>query len=178
MMAVVLGWGSSQQGYAQQWSVQSKSFQQLAFESTRQFGHSGFGVSLSKFWKSTAKSQIETGLEYSDVSWGRQVLAQIGYHLLRQSPNTNWWFRYGGVTHHGLMLDQQKIFYVFGIGGIASANYQLAPQFALGVASGFRFYSSPGFFDYSNVNTYIDWPLEIHLSWSPRKKKAVKTEWE
>jgi hypothetical protein len=163
---------------AQHWSVQTKSFQQLAQESTPGFGHSGFGVSVSKFWKSTKKSQIEAGIEYSDVAWGRQVLAQIGYHLVRQADKTNWWFRYGGVTHHGFMQNSGRNFYVFGIGGMASANYNLGRDFSLGIGTGFRFYSSPGFFDYSDVNTYIDWPLELHINYIPRKKKSPKAEWD
>jgi hypothetical protein len=156
----------------QRLDTQFKVFRQLAYEDEWKGGWSGGALELSYRHAFTADDAVLGGAELGFVSWGNQLLINLGYER-RWRPEIRGWLSATAYVSNGLAFFRPNALYVGGFGVRGGYGFLLGENVAVGLYTGVRYYASPGYADYSTINSYWDLPLEMHLHFGKRKAPGI-----
>jgi len=151
--------------------AQFKALAQVAYEDVWQSGWSGGALEMTYRHQLTAEHALLGGAELGFVSWGNQLLFNIGYER-RWNPGIRGWLSASGYVSNGFAFFRPDPLYVGGFGVRGGYSFMLGQKIAVGFFTGVRYYASPGFDDFSTINSYWDLPLEMHVHFGKRKTPA------
>jgi hypothetical protein len=148
--------------------AQFKAFRQLAYEDVWLGGWSGGALEMTYRYQVTPNDALLGGAELGFVSWGNQLLFNLGYER-RWSPGIRGWLSASTYLSNGFAFFRPDPLYVGGFGVRGGYSFLLGKKLALGFYTGVRYYASPGYGDFSSINSYWDMPIEMHVHFGKRK---------
>lgn len=156
---VLLLTGFSVQVQSQELSVYGGSLQGILAEKQWSGGARGSMLGVN-YYSPGEHLQWLLGGELSSVSWGYNVVANIGIDYTADITD-KWLWTVTALSQHGIALFKPSPLYTLGVEFTGSIGYRLTQRSSLQLGIGIRMYNCPGYSKYSLISRYLDWPVEL-----------------
>ena len=145
---------------AQQVSIYLNSLNGILAESN--FDGGSRGGSLGVNYSNTLTNDLKWlgGAELNTVSWGNNVVANLGLIYTKEFA-AKWSWSVSGLTQQGVALFKPNAFYTFSLSALGGIEFRINEKSSIGLSTGLRYYNCPEYSKYSLISSYLDFPVEL-----------------
>ena len=148
---------------SQELSIYGNSLNGIMTENT--FAGGSRGISLGVNYLKPLKNDLQwlAGAEFNSVSWGNNLVANIGIRYSKPISD-KWSWSVKAFTQQGVALFKPVALYSWGLSGTVAIAFHLSTNSSLSVGTGLKYYNCPEYARYSLISHYLDFPVEISYS--------------
>ena len=108
------------------------------------------------------------GLEINTVSWGNNLVANLGV-IYSKDFAPKWSWSVSGLTQQGVVLFKPNALYSFGLSALGGIEFRINDKSSIGLSTGLRWYNCPEYSKYSLISSYLDFPIQLSSRFNLKK---------
>jgi hypothetical protein len=144
----------------QQLSIYANSLNGIVAENNFEGGSRGISLGINYLHPLNQNLKWLAGTEFNSISWGNNIVANIGLNYSRPIAN-KWSWSATLIIQQGIALFKPTAFYTWGLSSATGIEYSVSSKSTIFLGTGLKYYNCPAYKSYSLISHYLDFPIEL-----------------